>query len=95
MNGKTLSKTVKENDAGVYVNHTLKPGSQCKKAAVKAGQVLRQITKTFNRDRRTYLKLYLQYVQPHLKFVSPAWSPWQQGDIDTLEKVQETEKSDV
>ncbi len=26
---------------------------------------------------------------PHLEFSSPAWSPWLQGDIDTLEKVQE------
>jgi hypothetical protein len=79
-----------EKDVGVYVNHTLKPGNQCKKAAVKAGQVLRQITKNFHyRDRRTYLKLYLQYVRPHLEFASPAWSPWQQGDIETLEKVQE------
>jgi tetrahydromethanopterin S-methyltransferase subunit G len=90
MNGQTLSKTEEEKDIGVYVNHTLKPGNQCKKAAVKAGQVLRQITKNFHyRDRRTYLKLYLQYVRPHLEFASPAWSPWQQGDIETLEKVQE------
>jgi hypothetical protein len=28
-------------------------------------------------------------VRPHLEFSSPAWSPWLQGDIDTLEKVQE------
>ncbi len=87
MNGQTLSKTEEEIDFGVYVNHTLKPGNQCKKEAVKAGQVLRQITKNFHyRDRRTYLKLYLQYVRPHLEFVSPARSPWQQGDIETLRK---------
>jgi ribonuclease P/MRP protein subunit RPP40 len=33
--------------------------------------------------------LYKQYVRPHLEFASPAWSPWLQGDIDTLGKVQE------
>jgi hypothetical protein len=41
------------------------------------------------RDRHTFLRLYKQYVRPHLEFSSPAWSPWLQGDIDTLEKVQE------
>jgi hypothetical protein len=30
----------------VFVNHTLKPGNQCKKAAVKAGQVLNRSQKT-------------------------------------------------
>ncbi len=49
MNGQTLST----EDARVYVNHILKPGNQCKKALVKAGQVLRQITKNFHyRDRK-------------------------------------------
>jgi ribonuclease P/MRP protein subunit RPP40 len=37
------------------------------------------------------MKLYKQYlyVRPHLEFVSPAWSLWQQGDKDMLKKVQE------
>jgi ribonuclease P/MRP protein subunit RPP40 len=35
------------------------------------------------------LRLYKQYVRPHLEFLAPAWSPWLQGDKDTLEKVQE------
>jgi hypothetical protein len=38
---------------------------------------------------RTYLKLYQQYVQPHLEFSSTAWAPWQAGDKAVLEKVQE------
>jgi hypothetical protein len=36
-----------------------------------------------------FLKLYKQYARPHLKFVSPAWSPWLIGDIEVVEKVQE------
>ncbi len=28
-------------------------------------------------------------MRPHLEFSAPAWSPWLQGDKDTLEKVQE------
>jgi hypothetical protein len=47
MNGQTLllPNMKRRKMLGVFVNHTLKPGNQCKKAAVKAGQVLRQITK--------------------------------------------------
>ncbi len=35
------------------------------------------------------MKLYKQYVRPHLEFAAPAWSPWLQGDKDILERVQE------
>jgi hypothetical protein len=28
-------------------------------------------------------------VRPHLEFATPAWAPWNQGDIDILERVQE------
>jgi hypothetical protein len=49
-----------------------------------------QLTKNFiYRDKHVYIKLYKQYVRPHLEFASPAWSPWQAGDIEILEKVQE------
>lgn len=62
----------------------------CKRAANKAMAVLRQITKCFHyRDKNIFLKLYKQYVRPHLEFASPAWSPWLVGDIETIEKVQE------
>ncbi len=41
-----------------------------------------------NRDKNIFLRLYYQYVRPHLEFASPAWSPWQEGDKECLEKVQ-------
>jgi hypothetical protein len=51
---------------------------------------LGQLRRNFHyRDRHTFLRLYKQYVRPHLEFSAPAWSPWLQGDKDTLEKVQE------
>ncbi len=51
---------------------------------------LGQLRRNFHyRDRFTFLRLYKQYVRPHLEFSAPAWSPWLQGDKDTLEKVQE------
>jgi ribonuclease P/MRP protein subunit RPP40 len=49
------------------------------------GQLARGI---HNRDRNIFLRLYQQYVRPHLEFASPAWSPWQEGDKECLEKVQ-------
>jgi hypothetical protein len=35
------------------------------------------------------MRLYKQYVRPHLVFASLAWSPWLQGEKDVLEKGQE------
>jgi hypothetical protein len=55
-----------------------------------ANRVLGQIQRAFHyRDRHTYIKLYAQYVRPHLEFAAPAWAPWTAGDKACLEKVQE------
>jgi ribonuclease P/MRP protein subunit RPP40 len=90
MRGTKLCTTEEEKDIGVAVTKYLKPSAQCSKAAGRATAVLGQIRRNFHyRDRHTFLRLYKQYVRPHLEFASPAWSPWIQGDIDTLEKVQE------
>ena len=35
------------------------------------------------------MRLYKQYVRPHLEFSTPAWSPWTEGDKKILEKVQQ------
>jgi len=90
MNGQPLNESQLERDVGVMISNDLKPGQHCAKAARTANAVLNQIFKAFHyRDRRTFVQLYLQYVRPHLEFASPAWSPWSQGDIDILEKVQQ------
>ncbi len=34
------------------------------------------------------MKVYKLYVQPHLEFAVPAWSPWTKADSEVLEKVQ-------
>jgi hypothetical protein len=90
MNGVKLGKTEEEKDVGIWITKNLKPTVQCHKAASRAKAVLNQLARNFHyRDRYTFMKLYKQYVRPHLEFASPAWSPWQQGDKETLEKVQE------
>jgi hypothetical protein len=90
MRGMRLEETEEERDIGVIVTKNLKPSAQCSKAAGRATAVLGQLRRNFHyRDRFTFLRLYKQYVRPHLEFSVPAWSPWLQGDKDTLEKVQE------
>ncbi len=47
------------------------------------------MTRAFHfRDRHVFVRLYVQYVRPHLEFAVPAWSPWLEGDKEVLEKVQ-------
>ena len=35
-----------------------------------------------------FVRLYTQYVRPHLEFAAPAWSPWTLADKECLEKIQ-------
>ena len=89
MTGADLDKTTAERDIGVKVQSNLRPTQQCVEAAQRANVVLGQITRAFHfRDRITFIQLYKQYVRPHLEFASPAWSPWTQGDVEVLERVQ-------
>ena len=90
MAGFNLTTTEAERDIGVKVQASLCPSLQCREAAQRANAVLGQITRAFHyRGRRTFIQLYKQYVRPHLEFAVPAWSPWTQGDIKTLEKIQQ------
>ena len=89
MAGAVLGTTETERDIGVLVSDNMKPGKQCQKAAQTASSVLGQISRAFHyRDRITFVKLYKQYVRPHLEFAVTAWSPWTEADKECLEKVQ-------
>ena len=89
MNGTPLQVCEGERDIGVQISNTLKPATQCAEAARRANAILTQISRAFMyRDRRVFVQLYKQFVRCHLEFSTPAWSPWQAGDIQLLEKVQ-------
>ena len=89
MGGVELTVVEEEKDVGVLIHKSLKPGRQCKKAADTATGVLHQILNNFHfRDRHIFMKLYKQYVRPHLEFATPAWNPWLKKDIEILENVQ-------
>ena len=89
MSGHMLGTTETERDIGVLVSANMKLARQCQKAAQTAGSVLGQISRAFHyRDRKTFVKLYKQYVRPHLEFAVTAWSPWTVADKECLERVQ-------
>jgi hypothetical protein len=90
MNGTKLSVVEEEKDVGVVIHKSLKPARQCERAAATATGVLMQLAKCFHyRDRNIFVRLYQQYVRPHLEFSTPVWSPRLISDIQMLEKVQE------
>ena len=89
MGGQVLETVESEKDVGVMVHQSLKPSLQCTKAAEKANQVLGQLSRGITyRDKKTFLKLYMVYVRPHLEYAVASWSPWLQADKEMLEKVQ-------
>lgn len=89
MDGKLLNKVENEIDIGVKIDNSMKPGAQCREASRVTMAVLNQISGAFHYpDRITFLNLYKTYVRVHLEFSTPAWNPWQSGDINVLEKVQ-------
>ena len=90
MAGKDLEVTEEEKDIGVTVTCDLRPTQQCRRAARTARGVLSQIQRAFHyRDKKTFTRLYVQYVRPHLEFAAPAWAPWTEEDKQVLERVQQ------
>jgi hypothetical protein len=89
MNGIELEEELTERHIGVKISSNLKPSKHCQEAASKARVVLGQLSRCFHyRDKNVFLRLYKQYVRPHMEFASAAWSPWQVNDINLLEEVQ-------
>ena len=89
INNHPLLHVAEEKDLGVLITSSCTPSSQVSAAAMKGNQVLGQQLRTFTfRDRYTFVRLYQQYVRPHLEYCVQAWSPWLQQDIDLLENVQ-------
>ena len=89
MNGHNLEVTEWEKNVGVRFDNTLKPSLQCREASRIANAILNQLTRAFHyRDRHIFVNLYKRYVRVYLEYATPAWNPWQIGDIEMLEKVQ-------
>lgn len=81
IDGTKLLVTDEEKDIAVVIQSNLKLSGQCEKAARTASAALRQNTNNFQfRDRHVFVKLYKQYVRPHLECVRHRRGPrgWRQ-----------------
>ena len=73
----------------MMIAKSLKPSLQSARAAMKANQVLGQMSRGISyRDKYTFTRLYKVYVRPHLQYCSSAWSPYTVADKELLENVQ-------
>jgi ribonuclease P/MRP protein subunit RPP40 len=89
MNGQNLIEVKEERDLGIIMQHDLKWGNQCLKAAKTANHILGMIKRTFNcLSKEVVLPLYKSLVRLHLEFGIQAWRPYLRKDIDLLEGVQ-------
>ena len=90
LNGLKLESAEEEKDLGVWIGSSLKPTKQCATAAKAANFAMGQLLRSFHyRKKANLIPLYKTFVRPRLEFAASAWSPWNEGDIQTLEKVQE------
>ena len=75
---------------GVWLTSTLNWSLQvseiCKKARQQVGILYRKFYPSANTS--SLLQLYLAYIRPHLEYAVPVWDPYQQGLINSLERVQ-------
>ena len=89
MDGDKIMEAEEEKDLGVWFGKNMKPTLQCDKAAKQANATLGLITRTFHyRTKKVLVPLYKTFVRPKMEHAVCAWRPWQQGEIDCLEKVQ-------
>ena len=89
MNGQNIESVSEEKDLGVWMEEDLRPSKQCKMAAQSANWALGQMTRAFHyRKASCLVPLYKSFVRPKLEHAIAAWSPWTEGDKETLEKVQ-------
>jgi hypothetical protein len=89
MNGIKLDATEEEIDVlvGIMVQSSLKPGKQCEVAANRTTAILKLILRNFHyRGRHVFIKLFKQYVRPHLEYSSPAWAPSNRTNIDRYKR---------
>ena len=74
---------------GTIVDNKLKWQAQITETVSKASSVLHLLRWTMNVwSTEAKKKAYTARVRPLLEYATPIWSPHQQGDIATLEKVQ-------
>ena len=89
MDGEKLMEVEEEKDLGVWTSCSMKPSTQCERAAKSANRALGMMLRAFHyRTKETLVPLFKTFVRPILEFCGSAWSPWTAKDEETLEVVQ-------
>ena len=84
-----LEETSVERDLGIQVDSKLDWSPQIDYVKAKAYASLGKLKRTFiNWTPYTFRILYTVFVRPHLEFCATVWSPWNIGDVASLESVQ-------
>ena len=87
--GQTLTSVNSHCYLGIHLSNTLNWTNQTKVASTKAQQTLGVIRRNLNKCP-THIKAvaYTSLVRPILEYVSAAWDPHSQININTLERIQ-------
>nr|VZI39815.1 unnamed protein product [Spirometra erinaceieuropaei] len=89
LGGQPLSNVVEQKDLGFLMTSSLKPSSQCQRAAKSAIRVLFALRRGFVQiDKELFGKTYGAFVRSHLEYAVQAWRPWLKKDYQRLERVQ-------
>ena len=89
MYGTKLAAVEEEKDLGVWMHSSMKPTTQCERAAKSANMALGMILRAFHyRSREVLIPLYKTFVRPKMEYAAAVWSPWLKKDEDILEDVQ-------
>ncbi|VDL90610.1 unnamed protein product [Schistocephalus solidus] len=89
LNGQPLSIVEEQKDLVVLIKSSLKPSSQCLKAAKRLTQVLFVLRRGFVQiDKELFRKTYGVSARSHLEYAIQAWRPWSKKDYLQLERVQ-------
>ena len=79
MGGEKLKEVEEEKDLGVWINSSMKPSTQCERAAKSANRALGMILRAFHyRTKETLIPLFKTFVRPILQFGGAAWAHGQQ-----------------
>ncbi|BHF69458.1 hypothetical protein SprV_0301250300 [Sparganum proliferum] len=89
LGGQPLSNVAEQKDLGVLMTSSLKPSSQCQRAAKSAIRMLFALRRGFVQiDKKLFGKTYGAFVRSHLEYAVQAWRPWLKKNYQRLERVQ-------
>ena len=87
--GETLKGSDHVKDMGVYIDPDLNWCTHIAMKSAKARNMASWVLRTFiSRDVATMMLLYKSYVQSHLEYCCPLWSPHMQCEIIKREAIQ-------